>query len=229
MGRGLEVETGVFCSQVTSIEPSEYSNSSCTEKEEGTGKFTKTIEKSRWMLNGTLLSSEGLPSAPIATEGVVDEKFELNGGGGLNVGCETLLDIRGEIKTVAKASATTLSFGKCKTPTANCEVPATLATVPVEIEFTLDGTLAIKGNAKPQTGTTLATIKFSGEACALAGVKSVTGAAELLAPEGQDERTDQLLKGVQAATGQLKFSSNAASFVGSALILLANRNSWSFL
>ena len=108
-------------------------------------------------------------------------------------------------------------------------MPEAIGTVPILIEATLDTGTNVKGIAKPESGTTFATIKFSGEACAISGTKGATGDAEVLGDEGQIEKTDQLILGVQAATGLLKFASNAASFKGAALLLLANSKGWSFL
>jgi len=181
-----------------------------------------------WMLNGTLLSAQGLTSAALSGTGTVDEAAELNGGG-LNVTCKgPLLLGSGAIEATGMASGQ-ITFDGCTTTTANCEVPKSVGTVPVLFEVTLDGALAVKAIAKPQSGTTFATVKFSGASCSVAGVKPATGEAELLAPEGQDERVAQLLKGVQAANGLLKFNSNPASFVGGALLTLASGKPWSFL
>jgi hypothetical protein len=183
-----------------------------------------------WMLNGTLLKAEGLTSAALATEVIVDEEFELNAGGGLQVECGGLLIDNGKIADPNDLLVEHLLFNNCKTVTANCTVPTAIATVAILAEVTLDGVLHVKGVAKPETGTTFATIKYSGELCSIAGIKAATGDAEVLGDEGQDEHTDQLILGVQSAAGKLLFfSSNPASFTGAGLVLLANSKPWSFL
>jgi len=180
-----------------------------------------------WMLNGTMLSAEG-GSAPLATEAIVDEKFELSTTE-TNVSCTKALLDDGLIKETNDILIGNILFSGCATGTVNCKVPEAIGTVPILIEATLDTGTNVKGIAKPESGTTFATIKFSGEACAISGTKGATGDAEVLGDEGQIEKTDQLILGVQAATGLLKFASNAASFKGAALLLLANSKGWSFL
>ena|SRR5579871_791044 len=181
-----------------------------------------------WMLNGTMLSAEGRTSAALATEVAVDNEFQLSGGG-LEVGCETVLFDNGTIKETNDLLFERILFNKCNTQTQNCAVPTAIGFVPVLLEFTLDGALNVKAIGKPETGTTIETIKFSGEACSVAGVKSATGEIEFLVDEGQEERTHQLLLVAQPANGLLKFNSNPASLSGDALILLANDKPWSFL
>jgi hypothetical protein len=182
-----------------------------------------------WMLNGTLLSAEGLSSAALAPETINDERFEFNGGGGLQLECSSLLGDGGEIKSPNTLRGAQVLFKGCKTTTANCTVAESIATTALTVEVTLDGALAVKGDVKPQTGTVLATTKYSGEACAIAGTKLASGDVEILAAELQDERTDQRISAVQSANGLFKFASNAASATGTDLVLLGNQRPWSFL
>src|SRR5579871_6246151 len=79
-----------------------------------------------WMLKGTLLSAEGLTTAAVATETIVDEPFEV-AGGGANTRCEGVLGIGGEIKSVTKTSDGILIFSKCTTTTPSCSVPNSVA------------------------------------------------------------------------------------------------------
>jgi hypothetical protein len=180
-----------------------------------------------WMVNGALLSG----TQALATTAAVDKKGVINGGG-LNIECEgsVLKGTNPEIISTNKGKAKALTFTVCKTTNANCTVPAEIGTVPIEAEATLEGALGVQAVFKPQTGTTFATVKFSGELCAVAGIKAITGDANTSAPTGQDERTLQLLEiNVTTAQNLLFIASNAASMTGSALLKLASGAPWSFL
>jgi hypothetical protein len=182
-----------------------------------------------WMLNGTMLTAEGLTSAAIATEATIDSTVTLSDEVE-NVECSgrVLLD-NASIRVVNDILIGRVLFGGCATETKNCEVGESQGVGPLLIEFTLDGVLHAKGLVRPETGTVLSTIKFSGELCAVSGVKALTGAYEVLIDEGQDERTDQLWLYKQTANGLLKLGSSPASYVGAVLVLLANSRPWSFL
>jgi len=177
-----------------------------------------------WMLNGTMLSAEG-GTATIATETIIDKEFELSTTE-TNVECSKALIDNGLVKETNDALAGSILFSGCATRTANCTVPEAIGTVPVLTEVTLDTGTNVKGIAKPVSGTTFATIKFSGNACAISGTKGATGDVEILGDEGQIEKTSQLILGVQETTGLLKFASNAASFKGAALIISAHPGSF---
>jgi hypothetical protein len=179
-----------------------------------------------WMVNkATLVGSKKL-----ATTAQVDKKGVLTGGG-LNIECNgTLLEGSSpEIRASDVGFASSLTFTGCATTNVNCTVPANIGTVPILAQAFLEGALAVKAVFRPEAGTTFATIKFSGEKCAVSGVKPVTGDVETNAPTGQDERTLQLLEVNQAATGLLKIASSAATLTGSALLKLESSETWSFL
>lgn len=181
-----------------------------------------------WMVNGTNLTG----SAALATTAHTDVTGKLNGGG-LNIECSG--DLKGaspEIKVGAKGSASSLTFTTCGTTNANCTVPAEISTVPVSVLAELDpgNALATTVLFTPTAGTIFATVKFSGEKCAVAGIKPVTGKATALAPTGKDERTEQELEiNTTEAAKELFIASSAASLTGAALLLLSTRQGWSFL
>jgi hypothetical protein len=183
-----------------------------------------------WMLNGRLLLEEGLSSAALSAAPTVDKAFTIGTPiDGSELICTGLAISNGSIKEVNLILATSLQFSGCVTTEPECAVPAAIATVPVSAEVTLDGTLAAKGVLRPETGSVLLTVKYTGETCAAAGVRALTGDVETLFDEGQDERTDQLFLAVQGSNGLLRFASNTATLTGAVLLLLANHQPWSFL
>jgi hypothetical protein len=196
------------------------------------GEAEKEKEKEKggpagWMTSGTLLTG----TAALATTAAVDKKYVVNGAG-LNLECNgsVIKFAVPELVAASKLEAAALTFTGCTTTNANCVVPAELGTVPIQAEATLEGALAAKATFKPQTGSTFVTMKFSGEACAVAGVKTITGDANMTLASGQDERTLQLLEAnVTAAQNLLFFIGSAASLTGSALLRLASGQPWSFL
>jgi hypothetical protein len=185
-----------------------------------------TAATAGWMVNGTLLSG----SAALATSAPSDETAVLNGGG-LNIECSGPGDqTKPEIKSPNKGSAASVIFTGCMTKDANCSVPASIGTVPVLGEATLEGALAVQVKFKPETGTIFATLKFSGEICSVAGIKPVTGKVTASRPTGQDERTVQeMVVNTTEGAGELFIASSAASLKGAALAKLQNGLPWSFL
>ncbi len=176
-----------------------------------------------WMVNGALLSG----SKPLATTAKVEQAGILEGAN-FKITCtgETLNGVSPTITSPAKGSATSLEFTGCSGEEPCSIEGTTIKTVPISVEATLDGALAAKATFTPQTKNTFATIHFIGPSCALLGVQPVTGTQEVLAPEGQDERTLQLIKAIGSS---LKVGSSPATLLGSALLKLASGETWSFL
>jgi hypothetical protein len=94
-------------------------------------------------------------------------------------------------------------------------------------EATLEGATAATLTFSAKTKTTLATIGYVGESCALSGVQPVTGKFVMLAPMAQVEATSHLAKATSASS--LKSGSSAAMLTVSALLKLASGEPWSFL
>jgi hypothetical protein len=182
-----------------------------------------------WMSSGSLISG----SVPLASTSPVDRKYQLNGGG-LNIECEgssthKIEEIHNHTVIVGLPLLNKKTILSCTTTNANCTVPA-LTTVPLIAEPTLEGTLGVRLVTKPISGTTIATVKFSGELCAVAGTKAITGDFNSALPTGQDERTSQLQEiNVSTAQNLLFIASSAASFTGAELLTLASGKPWSFL
>jgi hypothetical protein len=180
-----------------------------------------------WMVNGTQL----LGSAAVATTAKVTEPYNLSGGG-LNIKCSSSVAqaVKPEIKAPNKVSVSSGISSECTTMNANCTVPTSIATVPTIAEITLDGALATVGVVKPQTGTIFSTIKFSGEACAVAGVKAMTGSFRTVTPTGQDERPIQLSESKTTEAEKTLFLSGVAVSASAAgLGTLASGLWWNFL
>jgi prolyl oligopeptidase PreP (S9A serine peptidase family) len=181
-----------------------------------------------WMVGGTLLSG----SEALATTAAVDENGKLLASG-ITIECKgsTLNGVAPEIKSPNTGSATSLIFTQCQSKTESCTItPEELKTVPLNVEATLEGALAVVATFTPKTKTTFATIEYKGEDCALEGLDAVTGKAKVLAPTGQDERTLQLINAITTeASGELKDGSSPATLTGSALLKLASGKPWSFL
>jgi len=106
---------------------------------------------------------------------------------------------------------------------------ASIETVPLSyVELTLEGALAARGVIKPSTKTTLYTVGFEGEKCALSGVQPATGSLGFLLPEAQDERTTQTIA-VSTSSGQFKIGSSEAEMHVTYLQALESGEPWSFL
>jgi hypothetical protein len=178
-----------------------------------------------WMVNGKLLSG----TAALATTAKVDEKAKLVADG-VEIECtgETLNSVAPQIASPTSTSATSLIFTGCRSATSTCTLgSATIGTVPVIAETTLDGALGITATFSPKTKTTFATFEYVGASCALEGIQFVTGKMVMLDPTGQDEAASQLIKATSAST--LKVGGSSATITGSALLKLATGEPWSFL
>jgi hypothetical protein len=180
-----------------------------------------------WMVNGTLLTG----SAALATTAAVDENGVLEGGG-VKITCKgkTLNGAAPKIEAPSMGAASDLEFTECKAEEPCKITTSTIKTLPLLVEATLEGVLAVVATFKPQTGTIFTTLKFEGESCGLSGTTPIKGTAQVLAPTGQDERTLQLINATtSAASNTLFLGSSPASLAGSALLQLASGQSWSFL
>jgi hypothetical protein len=128
--------------------------------------------------------------------------------------------------------AESLTFNGCSA-NEHCAVPTSISTLPVLVDLTLDGTLAVKGKFLPHgpgaNTKTFATFAFEGALCALEGVQPVTGTQAFLALTGQDERTLQLITATRDVEGELKVGSSAGTLKGSILVRLASGEPFSFL
>jgi hypothetical protein len=183
-----------------------------------------------WMVQGTMLNG----TKALATTAAVDEvgKFVF---AGVTITCSGSV-FNGANPKINSATnmgdAESLTFNGCSA-NEHCSVPTSISTLPILVELTLDGTLAVKGKFLPNppgpSKKTFATIPFEGELCALEGKQPVSGTQAFLAPTGQDERTLQLITATQDTAGELKVGSFAATLKGSILIRLANGEPFSFL
>lgn len=180
-----------------------------------------------WMVNGTQLSG----SQPLATSFSVDKEFALSGGG-LTVKCTgSVVEAAGPaISSPAAGSASSIVFTGCKASAPCGLATASIATVPISTETTLEGASATVTTIKPSTGTILSTLSVTGEECAAAGNVVIDGRDKVLSPEGQDERTLQLINSITTeASKELLVGKSAASLSGSALLKLACAGTWSLL
>jgi hypothetical protein len=179
-----------------------------------------------WMVNGTLLNG----SAALATTAASEETLTLNGAG-LNIECKGPVDaLKPEIKSVNRGAAASYTFTVCDTKNGGCEVPSEMSTGPVLAEATLEGALAVKLVAKPESGTVFTTVKFFGEKCAVAGNKPVSGKGTSTGPRSQDEGTAGLVSiNITEGGGELFIASSAVSLKGSGLVKLQSSQAWSFL
>jgi hypothetical protein len=180
-----------------------------------------------WLVLGSLL----VGSAAVAGTTITDKEGILTFSS-IEIGCATLGVKGGVISEPDKVLATSLEFGGCKViPVGGaCTLASTtIGTLPLEGLVTLDGPLATKGKAKPENAEGLfATFKLNGASCSSAGKEAVTGTAEVLSPEGQDERLWHLLNALIETAGELKVGEAAATISGSALFQLQNDMLWSF-
>jgi hypothetical protein len=159
-----------------------------------------------WMVGGKQLTG----SEKLATTAEVSVATLQTANATIICDASTLEVSGGEI--VAPSSAKlSIEFKGCQSTSATCELLSpTIGSEPLlGLELTLAGTLAVKAKLKPSTGTTIATLKFVGSECALAGTEPLTGSIGLLMPEGQMESTTQQI-GLLGGAGQLKLGSEEA-------------------
>jgi hypothetical protein len=184
-----------------------------------------------WLIKGTLLSG----IAKLANTTFVDEVTRMTFSG-TEITCSgsTVEAVGPQLESPNMASATSLIFKECAvTSGGNCTLTsgASIGTVPILTEVTLDGPLAVRGVIKTQNGTnTFATVLLEGANCGVQGKQAITGDVSWLAPTGQDERTLQLLGvNITEASKLLKVGGLGASLKGSYLGKLASSLPWSFM
>lgn len=181
-----------------------------------------------WMVNGTQLTG----TAAVATTGSVDEIIKMSGFG-VELSCsgKNIQMLNPKITAPNAGSASSLTFTGCTALTTNCTLSSTsLSTLPLSMEVTLEGALGATGKVQPTTGTLIATFKFEGEKCGVAGTKAVTGNAVVSFSGGQSEHVLQPGAANTAASElSLKLGSAALKISGAALLQLASRLPWSFL
>lgn len=178
-----------------------------------------------WIVNGTTLTG----TEALATTAAVDEASTLKFAG-VTVVCEgtTLNAASPKIEATSKGSSSSLEFSHCKADSPCTISSESIATNPVTLEATTEGTLAVVATFKPTTGTVFADLDFSGSECSLEGIWSITGQAKVLAPTGQDEHTIQLVNSITTeGSRELRVEGVGASLSGSALLKLANSKPWS--
>jgi hypothetical protein len=186
----------------------------------------------QWMVNKTTLS--GTQTAALATTAAVDESFALKAAG-VTVTCSgaTISLTSGQLEASGEMFVIPdIVWDRCSA-NENCSVPLSLSTTALLV----DTMLWLLGNTKvvgfldlPKTKTTIATIKFEGEKCALLGTQPVSGKIKMQGPTGGSEATLQLIEvNALEATEELKVGSSAAEFKGKALLKLASGAPWSFL
>jgi hypothetical protein len=183
-----------------------------------------------WKVNGTFLTG----TKALATTAAVDEHGKLNAGQvEINCVASTLTGVSPQINgTTEHGDAQSLEFNEC-TGNSVCPLAASqkekVKTLPVLVDLTLDGTLAVKGRFLSTNSSKLfATIAFEGAECSFKGTQPVKGAQTVLAPTGQDERTLQLLAATEEEPGALTLGNTPATLKGSILVRLASGEPYSF-
>lgn len=190
-----------------------------------------SAEPPGWMVNGTVLTG----TSALATTARVDQNFILKFGQ-VEISCdgENLVLANPTINGSTRMGDTSsLEFTEC-TGNRVCPLAASMnqkiGTLPVLIDLTLDGALAVRGHFLPtNTSKAFFTIKFEGTECTFAGVLLARGTQAFLAPTGQDERTLQQFTTVTETSGELTFGSTSITINGSILLRTAIGGSFSFL
>jgi hypothetical protein len=181
------------------------------------------------MIGGRLLSG----AAALANTARVDEAPKLkSSAAGIEVECtgDTLDGIAPEIKSPNAAVATSLEFTECKVVTPDCRLSSsTLPTVPVAVEVTLDGALAVIATIKPKTKSIFATFELVGEKCSASGLIAATGTEKILAPTDQESTLYQGNVVTTEESGELRVDGNPVAVTGGALLKLASGEPWTFL
>jgi hypothetical protein len=185
-----------------------------------------TTASAAWMVDGAnLVGSKSLSATTTVLESFKLEAPPTN----LIITCTSLGVNTGVITATNTGSAESLEFSGCQ-GTLPCTTPTTISTVPVSLEALLDPSNALATNIKfkPKTKNVFATFLVGGATCSAAGNVAVTGTATVLAPEGFDERTYQLVV-ANVAGGELKLGSNEARLKGKSDLKLLSSEPWSYL
>lgn len=183
-----------------------------------------------WMVKGSKL----MGTKALAATAAVDEEFELEFSE-LFVHCSgsTVNSVNPRINgATGMADASSLEFTKCQANTV-CKLAKSMeekiTTLPILIDLTLDGSLAVKGRILPTSPSKiLAFLEFEGPECIFGG-GPITGTASFLMPTGQTERTSQLLYWASEDKEELKIGGFPAAIRGGWLERLANSETFSFL
>lgn len=189
-----------------------------------------------WMVNGVDLTSG---TKALATTAAVDRSGEYETGG-IVVKC-TGNSLKG-VNPVINGSTNMVNVSSaevtgCEVTTGNppCKLATsmenTIKTLPLLVDLTLDGPLAIKARVlSTNSSKLLATILFEGSECEIAhALQPITGALTFLVSEEQDERASQLLTLTNEEPGSLKDGKNEIELSGSFLPRLASGEPYSFL
>ena len=185
-----------------------------------------------WVVEHEELASGS--TAALAATASVSEGYALKFGF-ITIKCtgETLNSVKPELTGSGKLVASSLIFSGCAASGGGCAITqSTIGTLPIAAELTQEGSLEASAAFKAQTGSLLATIKFtSGSECAYSGeVVPLTGKITTKLPTGQEEETTQNIDtNVSAGSGELKVGFSAAEFKGVAVLKLASAKPWMFL
>jgi hypothetical protein len=182
-----------------------------------------------WFVEGEELTT----TAALASTAAVDEKTVLAAAAaGVSVECNgaALNAVNPEIAAPNTLTAADLEFTGCTSGVSTCSLETSkIKTEPVVAELTEQSPPAAVAVFKPKTGTLITSIAFLGSECSLAGEEPVTGRVRALLPTGEEEYVSQDVGWLpKESSGELKIGSAGASLTGSALLTLANANSWAF-
>lgn len=162
-----------------------------------------------WVVNGTTLTG----TAALATGILVDKTYELGvAEAGVTIVCQgktansVAPTINGATEMLNEAS---LELTECSGQGLCSLATKSFRTTPSLYDLTLDGVLAAKGRILA-ISKDLATLKFEGSECGIAGVQPLTGSSTFLLPEGQDERTLVLFTATNEEPGSLKLGKASA-------------------
>lgn len=177
-----------------------------------------------WIVSGSALAGSTSIKASSGSEARL--KYS-----GIEIGCATTALSGGKLSGPARILISSLEFTECKVITpATCTLEGTkIATLPVEGEATLEGTLNVKTKIQPENANKLlATFKLNGTSCASAGKNATTGSFTVLSPEGQDERLWHAVIAEVGTSGELEVGSASATIEDSAALCLENDMTWRF-
>lgn len=188
-----------------------------------------------WMVGGTSLTG----SEALATTAKVDENGVLVAAG-VTITCEggTLNGVKPQIEEAGnKGSVESLEFTGCSAAGENCKLAGqnaggTIGTLPIHVSLELQpgSSSIVLATFLPNSGTTFATIAFTGSGCSLSGKQPVNGKALVEGPTGQEEKVTQEIKAITSqASGLLKVGGDSASLAGAALLKLVSEKTWSYL
>lgn len=202
---GTKIGEGIYCVKVDSGDASEDKNSTCTEKDEGTGEYTEVIEEAPlWSIRGTRLVAG-------KTHNIAGHVYKSNSFSftipeqGAKITCTAMTLEKGVLlgsnEGAPGRDGEIMKFSGCSLVEGNgepsCALESSTLTTTALRSILVENVAGGVGGGQileelfPETGSTLVTLKFSGSGCTITETV-VTGkvASEFRADSADEEKIE---------------------------------------